>query len=165
MIRLSRLTLILSVLSLAACSTPPANYTVVSTTLSKHSSSNDFTKVYTLGNDLQGNGWVMRQGTTIAFSADGSAVLDTIVYAHDQLNLPNAIQLESIQYGPDGNIQFALPGNDVGHSLHMRYPQRDYPYSVRFGYKRAYFPNINRVKFNCRLLSEPVPPIIAPSGK
>lgn len=151
--------------SLSSCVTPPASYTVVSTTLSKHASSNDFTKVYALDQDLRGNGWVMRKGTQISFGADGSAVLDTVVYADDGIKLPNAIQLESIQYGADGNIQFAIPGNDVGHSLHMRHPHRDYPYSIRFGYKRAYFPAISQVKFSCRLLCEPVPPIIAPSGK
>jgi hypothetical protein len=165
MTRFTSFAFALVALTLSSCSTPPASYTVVSTTLSKHSSSDDFTKIFTLDRDLKGNGWLMRKGTQIAFGADGSAVLDTIVYAEDGLNLPNAIQLESIQYGADGNIQFAIPGNDVGHSLHMRHARRDYPYSFRFGYKRAYFPAIKQVKFSCRLLCEPTPPIIAPTGK
>lgn len=141
-------------------------YTVVSANLQRHADTNELSKVFHLPADLHGNGWVMRKGTKMTFGSDGSALLETTVYAHNGLTLPNAVQLESIQYGTDGNIQFAVPGNDVGHSLHMRYPQRDYPYSVRFGYKRAYFNSINSVKFACRLLTETqTPTVSAPSGK
>ena len=159
--------LALLILALPGCLSKPAPaYAVVSTHLHKHSDSTDLSKIFHLGSDLHGNGWVMRKGTKITFNSDGSALLETTVYAHDGLNLPNAVQLESIQYGPDGNIQFSLPGNDVGHSLHLRHPRRDYPYTVRFGYKRAYFPTIQSVKIACRLLTEPIPPIVsAYSGK
>jgi hypothetical protein len=155
----------LLLLTSAGCTSKPAPaYSVVSTYLAEHSDSSDLSKVFQLDSDLHGNGWVMRKGTKMTFHSDGSALLEATVYAHDGLNLPNAIQLESIQYGPDGNIQFSLPGNDVGHSLHLRHPRRDYPYTVRFGYKRAYFPAIHSVKFACRLLTEPVPPISAGSS-
>jgi hypothetical protein len=151
----------------AACTTKPEPApTVLSTYLSKHSDTSDLSKVFTLNSDIQGNGWVMRKGTKLTFNADGSALLETIVYAQDGLNLPNAVQLESIQYGADGNVQFSIPGNDVGHSLHLRHARRDYPYTVRFGYKRAYFEAITKVKFACRLLCEPVPPLASyASGK
>jgi hypothetical protein len=167
MSRYHALSCALLLLTSAACTTKPEPaYTVVSTHLSKHSDSNDLSKVFTLNSDVHGNGWVMRKGTKLTFNADGSALLDTIVYAQDGLSLPNAIQLESIQYGADGNVQFSIPGNDVGHSLHLRHARRDYPYSVRFGYKRAYFEAITKVKFACRLLSEPVPPLASySSGK
>lgn len=157
----------LLVLASAGCVSKPAPaYTVVSSYLQKHSDSTDLSKVFHLNSDLHGNGWVMRKGTRLTFNSDGSALLESTVYAHDGLNLPNAIQLESIQYGPDGNIQFSLPGNDVGHSLHLRHPRRDYPYTVRFGYKNAYFPTISSVKFACRLLTEATPPIVSGvSGK
>ena len=158
---------VLLLLTSAGCTSKPAPaYSVVSTYLSKHSDSSEVSKVFQINSDLHGNGWVMRKGTKIAFNSDGSALLETTVYADDGLNLPNSIQLESIQCGSDGNIQFSLPGNDVGHPLHLRHSRRDYPYSVRFGYKRAYFPTIHSVKFACRLLTEPVPPIsVASSGK
>lgn len=146
---------LLAALLLTQCAREPAPYTVVSTTLSKHAESTEFRKVFSLNHDLRGNGWVMRRGTKIAFGADGSVTLDTIVYALDGLPLPNAIQLESIQYGPDGNVLFAIPGNDVGHSLHMRHARRDYPVSARFGYKKPYFERITTVKFAARLLKEP----------
>lgn len=136
------------------------SYTVVSTQLDKLPESTEFRKVYGLNSDLRGNGWVMRKGTKISFGNDGGVELDTIVFATDELNLPNAIQLESIQYGPDGNTLFSVPGNDVGHSLHLRHPRRDYPNKVLFGYKSAYFPRITTVKFAARLLSEPATPLI-----
>jgi hypothetical protein len=166
MTRFTALSLALLLLVSPGCKSPPSNYTVVSTSLDKHPDSTEFTKVFALNSDLHGNGWVMRKGTKIAFNSDGSAVLDTVVYAQEGLQLPNAIQLEAIQYGPDGNVQFSVPGNDVGHSLHLRHPRRDYPYSVRFGYKRAYFPALASCKFACRLLTEPGPQTIAAgSGK
>jgi len=143
---------------------PPKNYTVVSTHLDRHSDTNEFRKVYSLDSDVHGNGWVMRKGTKITFSSDGGCELDTIVYASEGLNLPNAIQLECVQYGPDGNILFSVPGNDIGHSLHLRHPRRDYPNKVLFGYKGAYFPRITTVKFAARLLSEPAVPLVPTSG-
>lgn len=164
--RISRLSFLLALVSLTSCSTPPpVAHTVVTTKLAPHADSNEFTKVFVLDSDLRGNGWTMRKGTRIAFNLDGTAVLDTVVYADGDLPLPNAIQLESVQYGADGNIQFAVPGNDVGHALHMRHPRLDYPYSVRFGFNRAYHPNIKSVRFKSRLLCEPSAPIISPSGK
>lgn len=166
MLRFSFLSLAMLMLATAGCTTQPASYTVLSTLLDKHTDSNEFSKIFTLKSDMNGNGWVMRKGTKISFNADGSALLETNVHAREELNLPNAIQLESIQYGPDGNVQFSLPGDDVGHSLHLRHARRDYPYTVRFGYKRAYFPSIATVKFACRLLSEPgLPATVQPSGK
>jgi hypothetical protein len=116
---------------------------------------------------MHGNGWVMRKGTKISFTNDGGCELDTLVYATEGLNLPNAIQLESVQYGPDGNVLFSVPGNDIGHSLHLRHPKRDYPYHQFFGFKRAYFSRITTVKFACRLLTEPAAPLVPsiPSGK
>lgn len=152
-------------ITLTGCVSKPAPYTVVSTTLTRHQDSNEFTKVYALDSDLHGNGWVMRRGTKITFGTDGSVILDTIVYAEEGLKLPNAVQLESIQYGPDGNMLFAIPGNDVGHSLHMRYTRRDYPVKSRFGYKRAYFDRISSVQFKARLLCEPGPAASYTSGK
>lgn len=154
----------LVLLASAACTTKPGPApTVLSTYLSNHSDTSDLSKVFTLNSDIHGNGWVMRKGTKLAFNADGSALLETVVYAQDGLNLPNAIQLESIQYGTDGNVQFSIPGNDVGHSLHLRHARRDYPYTVRFGFKRAYFEAITKVEFACRLLDEPVPPLVSQS--
>jgi hypothetical protein len=164
--RISRFSFLLALLSLAACSSPPPPaYTVVSFRLSRQADSGDLSKTFVLDSDLHGNGWTMRKGARIAFNADGTAVLDTVVYARDGLNLPNAIQLESVQYGSDGNIQFAVPGSDVGHSLHMRHPGRDYPYTVRFGFNPAYHAGIHSVTFKCRLLCEPSPPVMAPGGK
>lgn len=154
-----------ALLLLAGCASDPAPRTVVSTTLSRHADSTEFRKVYTLNSDLHGNGWVMRRGAKITFGSDGSAELDAIVYAQEGLPLPNAIHLESIQYGPDGNVLFAVPGNDVGHPLHLRHARRDYPVRQGFGYKRAYFDRITTVKFAARLLREPAPPLPAPSGK
>ena len=156
---------LLPLLFLAGCATPPADYTVVSTRLAKHADTSEFSKVFHLDSDLHGNGWVMRRGTKISFGSDGSVSLDTNVYALDGLPLPNAIQLESIQYGPDGNVLFAVPGNEVGYPLHLRHPRRDYPVSTRFGYKKAYFERITAVKFAARLLTEPVPPLTPSSGK
>ncbi len=150
---------------LAGCAAKQETYTVVSTQLSKHANSTEFSKVFELDTDLHGNGWVMRRGTRIAFGSDGSVVLDTNVYALDGLPLPNAIQLESIQYGPDGNVLFAVPGNDLGHPLHLRHARRDYPVNARFGYKKAYFERITTVKFAARLLREPGLPPSYPSGK
>ncbi len=161
---LTKLTASLLLFACAGCASKPASYTVVSTTLTKHADSTEFRKVFALNADLQGNGWVMRKGTRIAFGSDGSVELDTIAYALDGLPLPNAIQLESIQYGPDGNVLFSVPGNDVGHPLHLRHAHRDYPCNVRFGYKRAYFDRITKVKFAARLLREPGAPPITPAG-
>ena len=164
--RISRLSFLLALLSLTSCSTPPpVAHTVVTTRLSPHADSNDITKVFELDSDLRGNGWTMRKGTRIAFNLDGTAVLDTVVFADASLPLPNAIQLESVQYGADGNIQFALPGSDIGHALHMRHPGLDYPYTVRFGFNRAYHATIKSVKFKTRLLCEPSAPTISPTGK
>lgn len=167
MVRFLKSSLALLILTSTSCSLlGPRNssYTVVSTQLNKLPESNEFRKVFGLNTDLHGNGWVMRKGTQIAFGNDGRAELDTIIYATDELNLPNAIQLQSVQYGPDGNILFSVPGNDVGHSLHMRYPRRDYPNKVLFGYKSAYFPQITTVKFAARLLSEPFSPLVPASA-
>jgi hypothetical protein len=169
MIRLATISSFILILLGTSCSQfrTPKSYTVVSTTLSSHADSNEFRKVFTLDSDMHGNGWVMRKGTKISFSNDGGCELDTLVYAKEELNLPNAIQLESVQYGPDGNVLFSVPGNDIGHSLHLRHPKRDYPYKQLFGFKSAYFPRITTVKFACRLLTEPPAPLVpsAPSGK
>lgn len=152
----SLLLCLLSVALLGGCVSQPANYTVVSTYLKPHADSvADYRKVYHLSSDLHGNGWVMRKGTRITFNADGSGELSTVVFAMEGLPLPNAIQLESIQYGSDGNIEFAFPGNDVGQPLHMRHARRNYPYRIPFGYKKAYFSRIHSVKFVARLLCEP----------
>ncbi len=142
---------------------PPASYTVVSTQLDRLPESTEFNKVFGLNSDVHGNGWVMRKGTKISFSNDGRCELDTVVYANQGLNLPNAIQLEVVQYGPDGNVLFSVPGNEIGHALHLRHPRRDYPYKELFGYKSAYFPRITTVKFAARLLSESTVPFV-PSG-
>ena len=148
----------------ASCQTPPSAYTVASTYLSLSKDSvPEFSKSYELDSDTHGQGWVLRRGTKVTFHADGRAELDTIAYATDNLPLPNALHLEIIQYGPDGNILFGLPGTDVGMPIHFRYPRMDYPVHRNFGYNRAHFPRIASVKLTARLLKESTQPQPAPS--
>jgi hypothetical protein len=156
-----------AVLSLAACQTPAPSYTVASTyaTPSKESVEG-LSKVFSIESDMRGHGWVLRRGTKIVFHSDGRAELDTTAYAVEGLPLPNALHLEIIQSGPDGNILFSLPGTDVGQPIHFRYPRMDYPVHLNFGYNRAHFARIKSVKVAARLLKEPGPDLIpSSSGK
>lgn len=144
-------------LTLASCGTPETSYTVASTFAAPSKESVEgVSKVYTLDSDMRGNGWVLRRGTKITFHSDGRAELNTTAYALEGLPLPNALHLEIIQSGPDGNILFSLPGTDVGQPVHFRYPRMDYPVHIHFGYNRAHFDRIRSVKLVARLLKEPV---------
>jgi hypothetical protein len=170
MIKFSHTALLLAALVplLSGCAAKaPLSHTVVSTRLeADKDKTTDFLKVFKLDSDLRGNGWVMRKGASMSFGIDGSAEFEGTIYALQGLWMPNAVQLESVQYGPDGNMLFALPGNGVGQSLHMRQDRTDYPVVARFGFKPAHFQRISSVKFAARLLREASTGVVEPySGK
>ena len=119
-------------------------------------------KTYNLASDWNGDGWVIKRGAEIRFNADGTGEFSCVTYAHPELALPNAVQFQSLQYGPDGNLLFGVPSSDVGESLHLRSPMRDYPYRMPFGFNKAYFNDLSTVRFMGRLLKPMVPPLPAP---
>jgi hypothetical protein len=119
-------------------------------------------KAYKLQSDWSGDGWVVKRGAEIRFNADGTGEFSCVTYAHPDLALPNAVQFQALQYGPDGNLLFGVPSSDVGESLHLRSPMRDYPYRMPFGFNKAYFKDLTSVRFMGRLLKPMVPPLPAP---
>lgn len=111
-------------------------------------------KTFTIPHDWQYDSWVMKKGARITFFEDGTGEFNGTVFSqystqHDELHF------QSVQYGVDGNALFTFPGSDVGHVLHIRGSMRDFPYTVRFSFNRAYYPYIHDVKFMARLRLAP----------
>jgi hypothetical protein len=61
------------------------------------------------------------------------------------------LRIQAVSYGSDGNMLFAVPGSDTGLALHLRQPNRDFPYDAKFGFDPRYFDSIHDVKFLGRL--------------
>ena len=85
-------------------------------------------KTYKLASDWNGDGWVIKRGAEIRFNADGTGEFSCVTYAHPELTLPNAVQFQALQYGPDGNLLFGVPSSDVGESLQLRSATVPYTY-------------------------------------
>jgi hypothetical protein len=107
-------------------------------------------KVFVLPRDWQYGTWVIKKGATLTFRADGLGSFSCVAFS--QFNVSSdELHLQAISYGRDGNALFAVPGSDTGMPLHLRQPNRDFPYDAKFGFDPRYFDSIHDVKFLGRL--------------
>lgn len=113
--------------------------------------SNDaMTKQFVTRSEWRDGDWVMKRGATIAFRSDGFGSFSGRLYTTRAVPR-QTFHFQSVQYGRDGNILFAAPAADLGHAIHARHAERDYPVDFNFGFDARQYEFVQRALFTARI--------------
>lgn len=121
------------------------------------------TKSFMLARDWYGEGWSMKKGGMISFSADGTELFEATIFGADAAK--NVVHFQSVQSGPDGHSLFSFPGSDTGYAMHLRGANRDCVFTQRFGFDARHYAAISDAKFLARLRTPAMNPVPMSSSK